>query len=119
VWPAGIEPADAPRFRRALYRLSYGHIDGRGWSRTSDLLFVRQALIPSELLARESVYGATAKWARLESNQRPLPYQRSALPFELLARRAPGQGLEPRSPRPERGVLPIGRSRIGPMEGGV
>jgi hypothetical protein len=25
VWPAGIEPADAPRFRRALYRLSYGH----------------------------------------------------------------------------------------------
>jgi hypothetical protein len=28
VWPAGIEPADAPRFRRALYRLSYGHMMG-------------------------------------------------------------------------------------------
>jgi hypothetical protein len=27
------------------------------------------------------------KWARLESNQRPLPYQRSALPPELHARR--------------------------------
>ena len=30
MWPAGIEPADAPRFRRALYRLSYGHM---GWAR--------------------------------------------------------------------------------------
>jgi hypothetical protein len=36
----------APRFRRALFRLSYGHKEnhGRGWSRTSDFLFVRQAL---------------------------------------------------------------------------
>jgi hypothetical protein len=58
--------------------------DGRGWIRTSGLLFVRQALFASELLARE----------------------------------APGQGLEPRSPRSERGVLPLGRSRIGVMSGG-
>jgi hypothetical protein len=35
----------APRFRRALYRLSYGHKEmGEGWGRTSDILFVRQAL---------------------------------------------------------------------------
>ena len=40
---------DAPRFRRALYRLSYGH----------------------------------AKWAELESNQRPPAYQTGALPSEL------------------------------------
>jgi hypothetical protein len=46
------------------------------------------------------------RWAELESNQRPLPYQRSALPLELPAQ-APGQGLEPRSPRSERGVLPL------------
>jgi hypothetical protein len=31
--------------------LSYDHEYERGWSRTSDLLFVRQALIPAELLA--------------------------------------------------------------------
>jgi hypothetical protein len=36
----------------------------------------------------------------------------SALPLELLARVAdPGQGVEPRSPRSERGVLPVRRSR--------
>ena len=51
----------APRFRRALYPLSYGHVrdvllhvstlrlrrrrdDGRGWDRTSGLLCVRQTL---------------------------------------------------------------------------
>ena len=50
---------------------------GRGWTRTSSLLFVRQAL--------------------------------SAL--ELLAHQDPGQGLEPRLPRSERGVLPLRRSR--------
>ena len=37
---------DAPRFRRALYRLSFDHVDGQGWTRTSSLLFVRQALYP-------------------------------------------------------------------------
>ena len=50
---------------------------------------------------------ARDKWAGLESNQPPLPYQRSALPHELPARAAPGQGLEPQSPRSERGVLPL------------
>lgn len=43
----------------------------------------------------------------LESNQRPLPYQRSGFPPELPARKAPGRGLEPRSPRSERGILPL------------
>ena len=42
---------DAPRFRRALYRLSFDHVDGQGWTRTSSLLFVRQALFAIELLA--------------------------------------------------------------------
>jgi hypothetical protein len=73
MWPAGIEPAQPPRFRRALYLLSFGHTDGQGWSRTSDLLFVRQVLNQAELLAR------VPKEAELESNQRPLPYQGSAL----------------------------------------
>jgi hypothetical protein len=66
----------APRFKRALHRLSYGHMSRRGWHRTSDLLFVRQALIPTELLALD-----------------------------------PGQGVEPRPPGSEPGVLPVRRSR--------
>jgi hypothetical protein len=66
----------APRFKRALYRLSYDHEYERGWSRTSDLLFVRQALIPAELLAPN-----------------------------------PGQGIEPRPPGSEPGVLPVRPSR--------
>jgi hypothetical protein len=56
--------------------LSYGHEYERGWSRTSDLLFVRQALIPAELLAPN-----------------------------------PGQGIEPRPPGSEPGVLPVRPSR--------
>jgi len=66
----------APRFRRALYRLSYGHEYERGWDRTSGLLCVRQALVPAELLALD-----------------------------------PGQGVEPRPPGSEPGVLPVRRSR--------
>jgi hypothetical protein len=42
---------DAPRFRRALYRLSFDHVDGQGWTRTSSLLRVKQALFAIELLA--------------------------------------------------------------------
>jgi hypothetical protein len=56
--------------------LSYDHKHERGWSRTSDLLFVRQALIPAELLAPN-----------------------------------PGQGIEPRPPGSEPGVLPVRPSR--------
>ena len=35
---------DAPRFKRALYRLSYGHVNGRSRNRTGDLLLIREAL---------------------------------------------------------------------------
>jgi hypothetical protein len=117
---------DAPRFRRALYRLSYGHVIA--WS--SDRPFTS---------------GDTRQgWARLGSNQQPLVCETSALPlsyspaplaalsmplrgscggeadaFRDLPRRrrgssgeqTPGQGVEPRSPRSERGVLPVRRSR--------
>src|SRR5437762_629191 len=56
----------------------------------------------------------SAEWARLGSNQQPLVCKTSALPLELLARTSdPGQGVEPRSPRSERGVLPVRRSRNG------
>jgi hypothetical protein len=76
MWPAGIEPA-APRASSGRStELSYGHMSRRGWPRTSDLLFVRQALVPTELLALD-----------------------------------PGQGVEPRPPGSEPGVLPVRRSR--------
>ena len=35
---------DAPRFKRALYRLSYGHVNGRSRARTGGLLLIREAL---------------------------------------------------------------------------
>jgi hypothetical protein len=97
-----IRTCGAPRFKRPLYRAELrprarrnvvprprcepesarsgavrAATSGRGWTRTSSLLFVRQALCA----------------------------------LELLAQSAPGQGIEPRSPRSERGVLPIRRSR--------
>jgi hypothetical protein len=92
---------NAPRFRRALYLLE---LRPRGWARLGSNqrpLVCKTSAHPAELLAR-----VEHKWAELESNQRPPPYQRGALPLELPAR-APGQGLEPRSPRSERGVLPL------------
>ena len=83
---------DAPRFRRALYRARLRSHEmggaglepggdppsGRGWARTSSLLFVRQAL-------------SRLSYSPVSSD--------------------PGQGVEPRSPRSERGVLPVRRSR--------
>jgi hypothetical protein len=86
---------------------------------------VRARLVPSRLgfasrlqlrrLAHEraeSGAGEAETWARLGSNQQPLVCETSALPLELLARVLdPGQGVEPRSPRSERGVLPVRRSR--------
>ena len=82
MWSAGIEPA-TPRVSggRSTFRAPTTRAEehGRGWTRTSSLLFVRQALSAIELLARDV--------------------------------RTPGQGVEPRSPRSGRGVLPVGRSR--------
>ena len=47
VRPAGIEPATPRVSDERSTGLSYGHKrDGRGWIRTSDVLFVRQALWP-------------------------------------------------------------------------
>src|SRR5213594_3076575 len=40
---AGVEPAASSVIREVLYHLSYPP-SGRGWARTSSLLFVRQAL---------------------------------------------------------------------------
>jgi hypothetical protein len=73
VWPAGIEPA-APRVSggRSTW-LSYGHKDGRGWTRTSCLRAGDPPRTPS-------------LWARLDLNQLPLVCETSALPLELLAR---------------------------------
>src|SRR6476469_5062061 len=82
MWSAGVEPATR-RVSDGRSPLSYDH----------------------------------AGWARLDSNQRHLVCWTSALGrAELLARglakkKDPGQGLEPRSPRSERGVLPARRSR--------
>lgn len=81
MWPAGLEPA--PRRvsgDRSTVAELRPRVSGRGWTRTSSLLFVRQALCAIELLARAS-------------------------------QGTPGQGLEPRPPRSERGVLAVRRSR--------
>ena len=51
MWPAGLEPAARRVSDDRSTRLSYGHVDGRGWTRTSSLLFVRQVLSALELLA--------------------------------------------------------------------
>jgi hypothetical protein len=86
MWSAGIEPATR-RVSDGRSPLSYDH--GQSGS---------------------------AEWARLDSNQRLLVCWTSALnQSELLARgwrkKNPGQGLEPRSPHSECGVLPARRSR--------
>jgi hypothetical protein len=53
MWPAGLEPAARRVSDGRSTGLSYGHTSGRGWTRTSGLLLVRQALFAPELLARE------------------------------------------------------------------
>jgi hypothetical protein len=55
VWPAGLEPAprrvSGDRSTAAELR---PHVSGQGWTRTSSLLFVRQALYAIELLAQKT-----------------------------------------------------------------
>jgi hypothetical protein len=58
----------------ALPALSYDHADGRGWNRTSDLLFVRQALGLSELLARALMGGAGIEPASSSVSERRSAY---------------------------------------------
>ena len=129
--PGRRRTCNPPGKRRELCQLSYGAvIDVTGRDRTCDAPRFRRALYRAELRSR-------ARWAEPESNRRPPPYQRGALPPELSAgewarlgsnqqplvcetsalplsyspESNPGQGVEPRSPRSERGVLPVRRSR--------
>ena len=44
---------DAPRFRRALYRLSYGHASGRRLESNQRPLVCKTSALPAELLAQE------------------------------------------------------------------
>ena len=86
MWSAGVEPATR-RVSDGRSPLSYDHgqlttRSGRGWIRTSDILFVGQAL------SAELSYSPAG-----------------------TAEEDPGQGLEPRSPHSECGVLPARRSR--------
>ncbi len=84
-------------------------VGGRGWIRTSCLLFVRQALIPMS-------YAPSCDWDT-QGGSRTLTgvahgaLDAARLPFRHLDL-IPGQGVEPRPPRSERGVLPVRRSRI-------
>jgi hypothetical protein len=74
-------------------------VSRRGWTRTSSLLFVRQALCAIELLAE--------KWAELESNQRSPAYQTGALPLSYPPK-APGQGVRTSvQPSPDSGEAPL------------
>jgi hypothetical protein len=80
TWPAGIEPA-APRVSsgRSTAELQPHGVSGQGWNRTSDLLFVRQALVPTELLA--------LGWTGRESNPRTTaPFAAATTTTRLLCR---------------------------------
>ena len=126
VWPAGVEPA-APRVSGGRSTgLSYGHIDGRGWNRTSGFLCVRQALWPAELLAQgRQGWSRTSGLFRIREVLFRLSYRRgssgrtgkagtaSLNGIASDASMVPGQGLEPRPPRSERDVLPL--DDPGPM----
>ena len=68
--------------------------------------------LPSERRGEEADAPARRSRPGMGSNQRPHVCKTSALPVELLAPASdPGQGVKPRSPRSERGVLPVRRSR--------
>ena len=71
---AGVEPALPPHQRGAL-PLSYPPASGRGWDRTSGLLFVREALsllsyTPIEWTGRESNPRTTASFATATTTAR-------------------------------------------------
>ena len=86
-------------------------IGRRGWTRTSSFLFVRQALSAIELLAQDHL---SLRSGREAAGFRGLRGGRSPLGDRPPAGKnvIPGQGVEPRPPRSERGVLPVRRSRI-------
>jgi hypothetical protein len=74
-----------------------------GRNRTCDASRFKRPLYQSELRPRE--------WARLDSNQHLLVCKTSTLPLSYSPVSVPRQGVEPRPPRSERGVLPVRRSR--------
>ena len=80
-----VEPIEVSS-RRQPSR-TYGRRSGRGWDRTSDLLFVRQALVPSELLARE----IRDKESNLDLQVQSLASCRLDDPGACCGRRAPGR----------------------------
>ena len=75
---------DAPRFRRALYQLSFDHMSRRGWTRTSSFLFVRQALSAIELLAQG---GGDARSAEVGQWLRPAAVAAASGVFAVIRRR--------------------------------
>lgn len=130
--PGRRRTCNPPSKNRELCRVELRSRDVTGRSRTCNAPGFNRALFRVELRSRWCALGREAadfrgvrasgsasadpeacdgkQWARLGSNQRPPACKTGALPVELLAR-APGQGFEPRSPRSERGVLPVRRSR--------
>jgi hypothetical protein len=70
-----------------------------GRNRTCDASRFKRPLYQSELRPRE--------WARLDSNQQLLVCKTSTLPLSYSPVSVPRQGVEPRPPRSERGVLPL------------
>ncbi len=140
MWPAGVEPATPRVSGGRSTGLSYDHVrlapksrlgreaadfrdlrdsgsasdpescDGRnrrGWARTSGLLFVREALSP---LSYSPVRCGGASAAKRPTSG-VLRDVGSARRIRHPAPETPGQGIEPRPPRSERGVLPVRRSR--------
>jgi hypothetical protein len=53
---------DAPRFKRALYRLSYGHVNGRSRARTGGLLLIREALCQLSYPPSTSLVCPAPRW---------------------------------------------------------
>jgi hypothetical protein len=103
---------NAPRFRRALFRLEL-----RSRETLVDRPRPRSGLQGSsrDPGSAPADPGSCASkdgqgWARTSG----LPFVRRALSLlSYSPKQTPGQGVEPRSPRSERGVLPVRRSRNG------
>ena len=109
-----IEPATPRVSGGRSTGLSYGHV--QWWAEPESnrrLPPYQRGALPPELSAVDGI------WARLDSNQQLLACETSALPLSYSPMgAAPGQGVEPRSPRSERGVLPVRRSRNDDGRGG-
>ena len=98
--------------REALCHLSYPPTSGRGWARTSGLLFVREALSLLSYTPSSGPGGSRTLEPPLHLPQLP-PRRGCFAELSAIRPKNPGRGVEPRSPRSERGVLPVRRSRNG------